>query len=150
VNPRPTQKPPFRRNQFGGYFSGPLSIPKLYSGKNRTFVFADYAGLREVRGQTFVNSVPTAKMRIGDFSELLGAKLCVTAAGAAGACGGAFTAPLMVTDTNGRNIQAQMGMIFDPLTTRNNPNFNASQAASAANPQILRSAFANQAGQVNV
>ncbi|HEY8461949.1 MAG TPA: carboxypeptidase-like regulatory domain-containing protein, partial [Blastocatellia bacterium] len=142
VNPRPARKPPFRRNQFGGYVSGPLTIPKLYSGKNKTFFFADYAGLREVRGQTFVNSVPTAKMRTGDFSELLGANLCVNAEGAAGACGGAFTAPLMVTDTNGQTIQARLGMIFDPLTTRNNPNFNPSQAASAANPQILRSAFA--------
>ncbi len=143
VNPRPTQKPPFRRNQFGGYFSGPLSLPKFYSGKNKTFVFADYAGLREVRGQTFVNSVPTAKMRIGDFSELLGANLCANAAGAAGACGGAFSTPLMVTDTNGQTIQARVGMIFDPLTTRSNPNFNSSLPASAANPQILRSAFAN-------
>jgi hypothetical protein len=143
VNPRPTQKPPFRRNQFGGYLSGPLSIPKIYSGKNKSFFFVDYAGLREVRGQTFVNSVPTAKMRVGDFSELLGSNLCVNAAGAAGACGGAFTAPLMVTDTNGQNIQARAGMIFDPLTTRNNPNFIVSQAASAANPQILRSAFAS-------
>jgi hypothetical protein len=143
VNPRPAQKPPFRRNQFGGYLSGPLSIPKIYSGKNKSFFFVDYAGLREVRGQTFVNSVPTAKMRVGDFSELLGSNLCVNAAGAAGACGGAFTAPLMVTDTNGQNIQARLGMIFDPLTTRNNPNFNSSLPVSAANPQILRSVFTN-------
>src|SRR6266498_1943046 len=142
VNPRPTQKPPFRRNQFGGYFSGPLSIPKVYSGKNKTFIFADYAGLREVRGQTFVNSVPTAKMRTGDFSELLGANLCTNSAGAAGVCGGAFDTQLKVTNTAGQTIQARMGMIFDPLTTRNNPNFNPAQAVSAANPQILRSVFA--------
>src|SRR5262249_21512297 len=159
VNPRPSQKPPFKRNQFGGYFSGPLTIPKVYSGKNRTFIFADYAGLREVRGQTFVNSVPTAKTRIGDFSELLGANLCTNAAGAAGACGGGFTTPLMVTDTNGRNIQARAGMIFDPQTTRPNLDVNRSLPISAANPDILRSAFAgnvipsariNQVGQVGL
>jgi hypothetical protein len=143
VNPRPTEKPPFRRNQFGGYVSGPLTIPKLYSGKNKTFFFADYAGLREVRGQTFVNSVPTAKMRVGDFSELLGANLCTNAAGAAGACGGAFTNQLFVTDTNGQNVQARLGMIFDPLTTRKNPDFVDGQTATAARPEILRSAFAN-------
>ena len=143
VNPRPVVKPPFRRNQFGGYASGPLWIPKVYSGKNRTFFFADYAGSREVRGQTFVNSVPTAKSRTGDFSEFLGATLCTNAAGAAGSCGGAFTAPLMVTDTNNQTVQARNGMMFDPLTTRNNPAFNAASAASAANPQILRSVFAN-------
>src|SRR5215813_15297368 len=135
VDPRPETKPPFRRNQFGGYLSGPVTLPKLYNGKNKSFFFFDYAGLREVRGQTFVNSVPTAKMRTGDFSELLGANLCANSAGAAGACGGAFNTQLMVTNTSGQIIQARTGMIFDPLTTRNNPNFNASQAASAANPQ---------------
>ncbi|HWQ31410.1 MAG TPA: TonB-dependent receptor [Blastocatellia bacterium] len=142
VNPRPTRKPPFRRNQFGGFFSGPVWIPKLYHGKDRTFFFFDYAGLREVRGQTFVNSVPTAKTRTGDFSELLGASLCTSSSGAAGTCGGAFTTPLNVTDTAGNTVQARVGMIFDPLTTRANPAFNAAQPASAANPQILRSAFA--------
>ncbi len=64
-----TPKPPLKRNQFGGLFSGPVWIPKIYDGKNRTFFFFDYAGLREVRGNTFVNSVPTAKVRGGDFSE---------------------------------------------------------------------------------
>jgi hypothetical protein len=142
VNPRPTRKPPFRRNQFGGYFSGPVWIPKLYHGRDRTFFFFDYAGLREVRGQTFVNSVPTAKTRTGDFSELLGATLCTDSSGAAGTCGGSFTTPLNVTDTAGNTIQARVGMIFDPLTTRANPGFNSAQPASAANPQILRSAFA--------
>jgi len=39
-------KPSFKRNQFGGTFSGPLSIPKLYSGRNRTFFFANYQGTR--------------------------------------------------------------------------------------------------------
>jgi hypothetical protein len=143
VNPRPTRKPPFRRNQFGGYFSGPVWIPKVYDGKNKSFFFFDYAGLREIRGTTFVNSVPTARARTGDFSEYLGANLCTNAAGAAGACGGAFTTPLNVTNTAGQTVQARIGMMFDPLTTRNNPAFNASQAVSAANPQILRSAFAN-------
>jgi hypothetical protein len=143
VNPRPTKKPPFRRNQFGGYFSGPVWIPKLYNGKDRTFFFFDYAGLREVRGQTFVNSVPTAKARTGDFSEYLGANLCTNSAGAAGTCGGAFTTPLNVTDLAGNTIQARVGMMFDPLSTRANPAFNSALAVSAANPQILRSAFTN-------
>jgi hypothetical protein len=142
VNPRPAKKPPFKRNQFGGYFSGPVWIPKLYHGRDRTFFFFDYAGLREVRGQTFVNSVPTAKTRTGDFSELLGATLCTNSSGAAGTCGGAFTTPLNVSDTAGNTLQARVGMIFDPLTTRANPGFNPAQPASAANPQILRSAFA--------
>ncbi len=62
-------KAPLRRNQYGAAVSGPVSLPKIYSGKNRTFFFADYFGLREIRGLTFVNSVPTAKVRAGDFSD---------------------------------------------------------------------------------
>ena len=143
VNPRPTKKPPFRRNQFGGYFSGPVWVPKVYDGKDKTFFFFDYAGLREVRGNTFVNTVPTVKARTGDFSEYLGANLCTNSSGAAGACGGAFSTPLMVSNTNNDMVQARLGMMFDPLTTRTNPNFNSSQAISAANPQTLRSAFTN-------
>jgi hypothetical protein len=73
-----------------GYRSGPVWIPKIYDGENRTFFFFDYAGLREVRGNTFVNTVPTAKARTGDFSEYLGATLCTNAAGAAGTCGGSL------------------------------------------------------------
>ncbi len=66
----PTQaKAPLRRNQFGAAVGGPVFLPKLYNGKNRTFFFADYFGIRETRGLTFVNSVPTARVRAGDFSE---------------------------------------------------------------------------------
>ncbi|MBL8219193.1 MAG: carboxypeptidase regulatory-like domain-containing protein, partial [Bryobacterales bacterium] len=39
-----------RQNEFGVTVGGPVFLPKLYNGKNRTFFFADYAGLREVRG----------------------------------------------------------------------------------------------------
>ena len=62
-------KPPLDRHQFGGAVGGPLVIPGLYDGHNRTFFFADYAGLKEKRGQVFVNTVPTAQTRIGDFSD---------------------------------------------------------------------------------
>lgn len=150
VNPRPTKKPTFRRNQFGGYLSGPVLFPRfgeggpaLYNGKNKSFFFFDYAGLREIRGNTFVNSVPTARSRTGDFGEFLGANLCTNSAGAAGACTGAFTTPLNVTNLAGQTIQARVGMMFDPLTTRANPAFNAASPVSAANPQTLRSAFTN-------
>ena len=71
----PTQKKtPLRRNQFGAAFGGPVKIPWLYDGQNRTFFFADYAGLREVKGSPYVNTVPTAKTRIGDFSEFTDSK----------------------------------------------------------------------------
>jgi hypothetical protein len=62
-------KPPLDRHQFGGAVGGPFVIPGLYNGQSRTFFFADYAGLSEKRGQVFVNTVPTARTRVGDFSD---------------------------------------------------------------------------------
>ncbi|MDP2990910.1 MAG: hypothetical protein Q8O57_10150, partial [Kiritimatiellota bacterium] len=60
----------FKRNQFGGTFSGPLSIPKVYSGKNRTFFFANYQCTRASVAQSRTTTVPSAAMRTGDFSKL--------------------------------------------------------------------------------
>ena len=60
----------FKRNQFGATFSGPLSIPKLYSGRNRTFFFANYQGTRASVSASRTTTVPTAEMRTGDFSKL--------------------------------------------------------------------------------
>jgi hypothetical protein len=73
-NAPPQVKPPYRRNQFGGALSGPVYLPKIYNGKNRTFFFMDYSGMRERKGQTFVNTVPDAKTRIGDFSNFTDTK----------------------------------------------------------------------------
>ena len=58
----PVVQPPFRRNQFGGSVGGPII-------KNRTFFFGDYYGWRELKGQTYTNSVPTPQERTGDFSD---------------------------------------------------------------------------------
>ena len=59
---------PLRRNQFGVNIGGPLTIPKLYHSRNRTFFFGDYEGNRQQAGQVFNNIVPTTAMRNGDFS----------------------------------------------------------------------------------
>ena len=40
------RKPPFRQNQFGGSFGGPIFLPKIYNGHDRTFFFVDYQGTR--------------------------------------------------------------------------------------------------------
>lgn len=61
--------PPFIRNQFEATLGGPVIIPKVYNGRDRTFVFFDYYGERQIQGLSFVNSVPTAAVRTGDFSN---------------------------------------------------------------------------------
>ena len=63
--------PPFRMNEFGANLGGPVSIPHLFSGRNRLFFFADYEGKRVSQAQTYISTVPTVAMRTGDFSELL-------------------------------------------------------------------------------
>lgn len=61
---------PFRMNQFGGTIGGPVSIPHVYSGHDRTFFFFAYQGTRRTQGSTFTGTVPTAAQRAGDFSAL--------------------------------------------------------------------------------
>ena len=57
-----------KRNQFGGDIGGPLSIPHLYNGKDKTFFFVDYEGQRLRQGLVVNSTVPTDAQRLGDFS----------------------------------------------------------------------------------
>jgi hypothetical protein len=66
------EKPPYRnRNEYGVSFGGPLVIPGVYNGKNKTFWFAAWEASRQIRNQTDEFSVPTAAMRAGDFRGLV-------------------------------------------------------------------------------
>jgi hypothetical protein len=56
-------KPKLDQNQYGGSIGGPVR-------KSKTFFFADYERFQLTQGVTSVSTVPTAKMRAGDFSEL--------------------------------------------------------------------------------
>jgi len=62
-NRKGTPFPSFRYNQFGGSFGGPIDIPKLYKGKNKTFFFVDYEGFRRNSQQLLTVTVPTLAMR---------------------------------------------------------------------------------------
>lgn len=57
------EKAPFKRNQFGGNLGGPIK-------KDKTFFFVNYEGLRLRQSETRTATIPTSRMRAGDFSEL--------------------------------------------------------------------------------
>ncbi|MFZ4984226.1 MAG: TonB-dependent receptor domain-containing protein [Blastocatellia bacterium] len=80
----------FRFNQYGGTIGGPIWIPKVYDGHNRSFFFFSYEGVRRVTGiDPVFLTVPTAAQRRGDFSNL-------------------------------RDVTGNLIPIFDPLTTTRN------------------------------
>jgi len=60
----------FKRNQYGGSIGGPVWLPKTYNGRNRTFFFFAYEGLRSDTGANVLRTVPTTAMKEGDFSAL--------------------------------------------------------------------------------
>jgi hypothetical protein len=59
-------------NMFALNGGGPVYIPRIYDGRNRTFFFASYSGARYRVGNRLFRIVPTQAMRQGDFSELAG------------------------------------------------------------------------------
>ena len=61
----PGRIPPFRRNEFGFTNGGPVVLPNIYDGRDRTFYFVQYQGFRQVLGTTQVLAVPTAAERAG-------------------------------------------------------------------------------------
>jgi len=63
--------PPFVRNQFGATLGGPITLPSIYKGRDRSFFFLAFEELRESRAFYNNSLVPTLKERGGDFSDLL-------------------------------------------------------------------------------
>ena len=62
--------PPLKQNQYGASVGGPVWIPKVYNGKNRTFFYAAWEGFRIRSAVTTGALAPTDAMRNGDFSAL--------------------------------------------------------------------------------
>ena len=85
-----------RQHEPGFTVGGPVYIPHVYDGRNRTFFFTSIDVYRNTAGSTGVTTVPTALMRQGNFSELLG--------------------PQVGTDVLGRPVL--QGEIYDPASTR--------------------------------
>jgi hypothetical protein len=62
-------RPPWVQNQFGGNAGGPVNFSRN-GGRNKTFWFFSWESFRLRTGQPFTATVPDAKERIGDFSEI--------------------------------------------------------------------------------
>ena len=62
--------PPFHRNQYGASLGGPIVLPHVYDGHDKTFFFLNYEGLRDHHAFFSRSHVPTLAERQGDFSDL--------------------------------------------------------------------------------
>ncbi|HEY6342738.1 MAG TPA: TonB-dependent receptor [Bryobacteraceae bacterium] len=102
-------RPVNRRNDYGGTFGGPVWIPKIYNGHDKTFFFFSYERFKEDQALTFpTTTLPNAMYQAGNFSA-------ISPNGGAGfnpALGVPATA--IATDAMGRPVFANE--IYDPLT----------------------------------
>lgn len=94
-----------KKNDYGGSVGGPVQIPKLYNGHDKTFAFFSWEQFRQATSGTRTSTVPTLAVRGGDFSSQL-----------------TSTPVKGVFDCNGNQVFE--GQIFDPgvpdtTTTRN-------------------------------
>jgi len=69
ASPYFTAEPSFHQNQFGGAIGGPLVIPKLYNGKNKSFLFGSYQGYRYSKTSKSPLLVPTAAELAGNLAD---------------------------------------------------------------------------------
>ncbi len=104
------RRPEYRQNQFGGTVGGPIDIPHLYNGKDKTFFFFDYQHTGVAAAASFTETVPTSAMRSSNFTNLQD----------------------LIKDNSGSNTDAlgrkfSFGTVLDPATTR-------SVAAGAVDP----------------
>ncbi len=106
-----------KKNDYGGSLGGPVRIPHIYSGRDKTFFFFSWEQYRQTLSATTLATVPTAAERAGDFSGVLGGPTAVI-----NPCTG---------------LAVLQNQIFDPATT--------SATVSATNPDGVpcRLPFAN-------
>ncbi len=77
-NPNTTKRAPLRQNDYGFNIGGPIYLPRFgeggptsISGKDRAFFFFNYNGFRFEETEVLDITVPTDRMRVGDFGELI-------------------------------------------------------------------------------
>ena len=69
LNRRGADKRDTKYNRFGAALGGPLVVPKVYDGRNRSFFHFSYEGVRASVDRRTTGNVPTALERQGDFSQ---------------------------------------------------------------------------------
>jgi hypothetical protein len=109
-SPRPRN----RRNDYGVTIGGPVWIPKVYNGHDKTFFFFNFEQFREALGIIQSETVPTAAYRTGDFTTAIPAN----------------AAPIGTLYPGGPSIF--QGEIFDPASS-----------ATASNGTVYRTPFPN-------
>lgn len=92
---------PYRQNQYGLYFGGPLTVPHVINGKDHTWFSLYWEGFRSTQSNANLSDTLTSAMMGGDFSAVLGTKV-------------------IGTDSLGRPEYANQ--IYDPETSRPDPN----------------------------
>ncbi len=107
----PRKKTPIKNNSFGFTLGGPVVIPKVYDGHNKTFFFTnfDWTRLREGVLPGFGNTTPIDAFKAGDFSSLL----VPLPGGGYQQAVDANNNPIF--DAKGRPVY--VGEIYDPATT---------------------------------
>ncbi|MBI4877622.1 MAG: TonB-dependent receptor [Acidobacteria bacterium] len=114
----PAKRSVYRQNDFGFLASGPVWIPKLYDGRNKTFFAVSFEGFRNrVGANDAILSVPAPEMYGGDFSNWV--------------------------DQNNRRIA-----VYDPGTTRANPSGSGSIRDAFPNNQIPANRFSTTASAI--
>jgi len=88
-----------KKHDYGGSFGGPVWIPKIYNGHDKTFFFFSWEQFRKKQGSTNLSTVPTDMERQGDFSAFL-------------------TTTQIGTNPCDNNNPIFVGQIFDPSTTQ--------------------------------
>ena len=95
------RRPEYRQNQWGGTIGGPVFIPHVYDGRDKTFFFFDYQHTGILQSSLFTETVPTSSMQSSGFTNLQD----------------------LITDNSGTNTDAlgrvfSHGTVLDPATTR--------------------------------
>lgn len=113
--------PVLKQNDFGFTVGGPVRIPKIYDGRNKTFFFASYEGFRNRSGATpTFSTVPLPEMYEGNFSNFVRV---------------------------GPNGQSQLMTIYDPATTVLNPDGRTYSRQPFPNNTIPKARFSSVASR---